>query len=331
MATVTADEDLKESAEARFVIWDAPTVKVEAPSTADSKLRGVVEKLARKDGARWKIDEDAKAKLEELGPKQVETLLPMFADKSADVRRGAAYHLLPFAASSDDLAQGYAGLLDDEDAAVRGIALGAMGQVKLNQRATAAEQIAAVLARTGDDDGQQRATAARLLSDLGKLASPMLPQLTKAASSDASPKVRSASLLAIAKIAEPAKGVKIFVASLDDQDPAVRLVAAQRLRELGRDAAPAADQLGKLLESSDEKLRKAAAEGLVRIGSTSVPILTAALESKSRDTREVAALALGKMGPVARPALSALKKLLKDSDAQVKEQAQIAIAAIESM
>jgi HEAT repeat protein len=254
----------------------------------------------------------------------------MFTDKSPDVRRGAAYQLLPFAASSDDLAQGYADLLDDEDATVRGIALGAMGQMKLNQRAVGAEQIAAVLARTSDDE-QQRATAARLLSDLGKLAVPMLPELTKAASQDASAKVRSASLLAISRIAQPAEAVEILVKSLDDQDAAVRLVAVQRLRELGRDAAPAAEALGKLLESKDEKVRKTAAEALVRIGSPSLPLLTAALESKSRDTREVAALALGKMGAVAKPALSALRKLLKDSDAKVKQQAQLAILEIESM
>jgi HEAT repeat protein len=318
---------------------EMPT-KVETPSntkpsteppttTVDPELRRNVEKLARKEAGKWKIDEAAQEKLDELGPTAVDRLLPMFADKSADVRRGAAYQLLRQAASRDDLATAYTKLLDDSDSAIRGIALSAIGQFKPHQRAAAAPALAKVLATTQDDE-QQRATAARILGDVGHEAIDLLPQLSAAAASDASVKVRSSALLAISRIAEPQQSAPVFIKSLSDADTAVRLMAVQRLRELGRDAAPALDDLAKLLDSKDEKIRRTAGETLVRIGSPSVQVFTAALDSSSRDAREIAVMALSKMGPLAKPALPALKKRLKDSDAKIKELARQAIVEIET-
>jgi HEAT repeat protein len=305
--------------------------KVEPPPkpSGDPGLRGLVEKLARKEAGRWKIDEKAQAELEKLGPQTVDQVMPLLDDASTDVRRGAAYHLLPLAASRDDLAQAFAGLLDDPDATIRGIALSAVGQFKSDQKVSAAPAIAKVLARTADDE-QQRATAARLLGAVGRGAMSLLPQLSAAAASDASPKVRSSALLAISRVAEPAAVVDVMIKALGDQDQGVRLMAVQRLRELGRDAAPALDDLAKLLADKDERIRRTAGEALVRIGSKSVPALTAALESESRDAREIAIVALGAMGPLAKPALPALKKRLTDSDPKVKELAKITVLQIES-
>ena len=304
-------------------------VEPQPKPSGDPGLRGLVEKLARKEAGKWKIDEKAQAELEKLGPQAVDQLLPLLDDESTDVRRGAAFHLLPLAASRDDLAQAFAGLLDDPDATNRGIALSAVGQFKAAQKVSAAPAIAQVLARKGDDE-QQRATAARLLGDVGHEAAELLPQLSAAAASDASAKVRSSALLAISHVAEPAAAVEVMIKALGDQDHGVRLMAVQRLRELGRASEPALDDLAKLLADKDERIRRAAGETLVRIGGKSVPALTAALESSSRDAREVAVVALGKMGPLAKPALPALRKRLKDSDPKVKELAKITVLEIEA-
>jgi HEAT repeat protein len=314
--------------------------KVETPSSTKPstdpprlgdtpELRRDVEKLARKEAGKWKIDETAQEKLDELGPTAVDKLLPMFTDKLADVRRGAAYQLLRQAASRDDLATAYTKLLDDSDTAIRGIALSAIGQFKPHQRAAAAPALAKVLADKQDED-QQRATAARILGDVGPEAADLLPQLSASAASDPSAKVRSSALLAISRIAEAQGSVPVFVKSLSDSDAAVRLMAIQRLRELGRDAAPALQDLAKLLDSQDEKIRRTAGETLVRIGAPSVPVFTAALDSSSRNAREIAMIGLSKMGPLAKSALPALKKRLKDSDAKIKDLARTAIIEIES-
>lgn len=304
--------------------------KVEPPrqKSGSADVRSLLARLAVKEGGKWQIDAEAQEQLAKLGPKAIDQVMPLLSDESADVRRGAAYHLLPLAASRDDLAEAYARLLDDSDATVRGIALSAMGQLKPAQKAAAAASIAQVLARTSDDE-QQRAAAARLLGDLRQEAAGMLPQLSSTVANDPSPKVRSSALLAISRIAEPAAAVETFVKSLGDQDVGVRLMAVQRLRELGPQAAPAVQELAKLLDHRDERIRRTAGESLVRIGSKSVPLLTAALESDSRDAREIAVLALGSMGPLAKPALPALKKRLSDSDPKVKEMAKTVVLQLE--
>lgn len=304
-------------------------VESQPKPSADAGIRGLAQRLARKEGGKWIIDEQAKAALEKLGPQGVDQLLPLMHDESVDVRRGAAYHLLPLAASRDELALAFAGLLDDADATIRGIALSAVGQFKPGQKAAAAPALAQVLSRSDADD-QQRGTAARLLGDLGGEAQSLLPQLSQAATSDASPKVRSSALLAISRVAEPAAAVETMTKALGDRDQGVRLMAVQRLRESGRAAEPALGDLAKLLEDKDEKIRRTAGEALVRIGGKSVPALTAALGSKSRDAREVALTALSKMGPLAKPALPAMRKLLNDNDLNVKELAKRTVLEIES-
>jgi HEAT repeat protein len=308
---------------------ESTSTQAEPKPSGDWGVRGLVQKLARKEGSKWTIDEKAKAELEKLGPQAVDQLLPLMDDESADVRRGAAYQLLPLAASRDELAQAFAKLLDDSDPTIRGIGLSAVGQFKPAQKAAAAPALAKVLHRT-DADEQQRAAAARLLGDLGAEAAALLPQLSKAAGDDASAKVRSSALLALSRIAEPAATVEAATKALGDQDQGVRLMAVQRLRELGRAAEPALDDLAKLLEDKDEKTRRTAGEALVRIGGKSLPALTAALDSSSRDAREVALTALGKMGPLAKPALPAVRKRLSDSDPIVKELAKRTVREIES-
>lgn len=320
-----AETPAKPDVETRPVKEPQPMLK----PTVDDGLRSLVQKLARKDGSKWTIDEQAQQELEKQGPGAVDKLLPLMADESADVRRGAAYHLLPLAASRDDLAQVFVGLLDDGDTTIRGIALSAVGRLKSSQKAEAASALAKMLARIDADD-QQRSTAARLLGDLGQQAASLLSQLEKTAAADVSPKVRSSALLAISRISDPAQTVATMTKAVEDKDSSVRLMAVQRLRELGRDAEPALQPLAKLLEEKDERIRKTAGEALVRIGSRSVPALTAALESSSRDTREVALTALGKMGPLAKPALTAIRKRLSDSDPKVKELAKRTVLEIEA-
>jgi len=315
-------------------VVNPPPVEAPFKPADDGSLRSLVARLARKEGSAWKIDEDVAKRLDELGPDATDQLLPLLEDSSADVRRGAAYHLLRlFDTSRDDMVSAYTRLLADEDRTIRGIALSAfsttMPRLRPQQKSAIAPELALVLGREGEEE-QHRAAAARLLGDIGKEATSLMPQLSAAASDDASPKVRGACLTAISRIGDPTVTVPVFQKGLKDSDASVRAVALTRLRALGRDAAPAVDELAKLLEDREEKTRLGAAEALVRIGSKSVPALEARLESKSPDTRYIAVYALGKMGPLASPALPSLKKRLSDSDPKVKELASGVVAQLES-
>jgi HEAT repeat protein len=305
-----------------------------SPGASDAQvpasIRKAAAKLARKEGTVWKVDDAAREELESLGPEGSQQLVLLLRDSSAEVRRGAAYFLLGrFDANNDELAAGFTQLLTDADRTNRSIALAALPRFKPAQKGAAAPQLAKLIELSADDD-QQRTTAVRLIGEIGSDAAPRVAQLEQVAADDPSSKVRAAALMAIAQLAPPAEAVAVFQKSLADRDPAVRSMALLRLRALGRDAAPAVDDLGKLLESDDAKTRNSAAEALVRIGSKSLPTLEARLESSAPRVREAALYALGKMGQVARPALPALKKRLSDSDPQVKKLAEAVVARIEN-
>ena len=70
------------------------------------------------------------------------------------------------------------------------------------------------------------------------------------------------------------------------------------------------DDLAKGLENSSESIRQAAADKLIKMGSSALPILTSALKMKDkRDTQRTAVLALAEIGILAEPVLSELRTL----------------------
>jgi HEAT repeat protein len=320
----------KHVAPAASDVPSSPPPRVERPPIqVDEAVRRAAGELARRDGTRWQVDEAAKGQLDALGPNGIDQLAELFGDSSADVRRGAAYYLLGrFDAGHQPTVEGFTRLIADDDRTIRSIALSAMPKFRPPQRIEAAPALARLLAQA-DADEQQRATAARVIGELGSEARGHLPQLAEAASRDESPRVRSAALLAVSQVAPAEEAVDVFRQALADREASVRSAALQRLRSLGRDAAPAVEDLAKLLDDNDERTRTVAAETLVRIGSPSVAALEAALESPQPRTRELAVFSLGKMGVVAQPALPKLRERLKDPDPAVKKLAEAVVGHLE--
>jgi HEAT repeat protein len=156
---------------------------------------------------------------------------------------------------------------------------------------------------------ENRAGIARLLGRLKKDAQEAEEPLAQAARSDKQARVRAACLVALWQIASPEANLPRFRAGLQDADASVRVVAAARLREMGPDAAAAAESLARSLEDGDERVREAAAEALIRIGEPAVKDLIRELSVESAAARRWAVFALAKLGPVAKPALADLEKV----------------------
>ena len=110
-----------------------------------------------------------------------------------------------------------------------------------------------------------------------------------------------------------------WLQQLRQPDPAKRIDAMQRLRQVGPQAAPATGALVALL--ADEKLGREARLTLARIGEPAVPALIAALKSDDDGVRWWAAQALEEIGPAAKAAIPALIASFEDPAHPVKNSA----------
>ena len=258
-------------------------------------------------------------------------MLGLMKNPAAQVRRGAAFYLIErFDASNAEIVSAFTAALADEDATVRHIALSIVPRFPPTAVLGAAPQLATML--RGEREGKaNRAAIARLLGGLEVDARPLLPELVRAAQEDPEAVVRSACLMAIARVAEPATAAAVCRQSLkQDTDANVRGTAAARLGRVGPAAATAVGELANALADKAPAVCEKALEALQQIGAPAVPALTEKLMAHDPQVRRRAVLGLGAIGPPAKPALDVLKKLLADPDQDVKQLAAVAIQHIES-
>lgn len=273
----------------------------------------------------------ASQKLDERGAESVSHILRLMSDPAAQVRRGAAFYLIErFDASNSEIVSAFTAALADEDATVRHIALSIVPRFPPTAVLGAAPQLATML--RGEREGKaNRAAIARLLGGLEVDARPLLPELVCTAKEDHEAVVRSACLMAIARVAEPAAAAAAFRHSLtQDTDANVRGTAAARLGRVGPAAATAVGELADALADKAPAVCEKALEALQQIGAPAVPALIEKLVAHDPQVRRRAVLGLGAIGLPAKPALDALKKLLADPDQDVKQLADMAIRRIES-
>ncbi len=301
----------------------------EPPKHVSDEFRALVARVVEKSpqGA-WRINEVAALEIEKLGDGAQADLIALMSDPKAEVRRGAAYYLLAnFQPEDEKQVAGYSALLEDAEPFLRGLGLQAVRRMAKTDQAAAVPRLAKMLVAKQEPSPDNRAALARLLGSFKQDAAPALAALTSGAQGDESPKVRGAYLVAISQIASPKEALPAFRQGLSDQDASVRLVAAARLRQLGKDAAPAADELAQGLEDADPRVRESAAEALAGLGSAAVEPICQHVDSKTAHTRQLAIACLGKLGPAAKSALPLVEKHLTDSDSEVKTVAE-AVARI---
>lgn len=300
---------------------------VELPKQVADDLRTLAARLVEKSPqGSWRINESAALELEKLGDSAQSDLVALLGDTRAEARRGAAFYLLAkFNPSDAKQVAGYSGLLDDKEPFLRSLGLQAVRKMQKTDQAAAVPRLSKMLATEQEPSADNRAALARVLGSLKQDAAPALEALTTGAKADESPKVRGAYLVAISQIASPEQALPAFRQGLADPDATVRLVAAARLRQLGIDAAPAAEDLAQALEDADPSVREAAAEALVKVGAAAVEPLSQHVDSKNASTRQLAIACLGKLGPAAKSALPQVEKHLADEDPEVKKIAEAVV------
>jgi RNA polymerase sigma-70 factor (ECF subfamily) len=193
--------------------------------------------------------------------------------------------------------------LKDRDPAYRVTAVTALGAIA-EEDPKLIPAIAGVLKNRYNDE---RAAAAKALSDLGPAAGPAVPQLVEALRTEdcgyVGDWVREA-LIQIGPAAVPA-----LVKALQDSDKERRVLVVWALAGGGAAAAP---PLTEALRDEASEVRARAAESLGSLGlkgKAAVPALVEALNDPDREVRYKVADALGSIGPDAKEALPALNRV----------------------
>ncbi len=307
----------------------APASPVADPLLA--RLRDLLSRYLENDGqGGWRKDEKAATELEKLTTEETSQLWPLLKDQDVNVRRGAAVFLLGiFDPASSEQVAALAALLSDSDSMVRSRGLDAVRQFSAADKIATLPRLDALLDSTREDRVENRAAAARLhiTTYPGRGGIPG-PALSKAATTDPAPNVRSAARLALEHTGNPGDGLMMLTEGLGDTDPSVRLVVAARLRQLGPGAAFVSPRLAAALADTDSRIAEAVAEALIRIGAPAVEPLADQLSSPSVSARKLAIACLIKIGPAAKPAASRIEKCKSDSDPEVRKLAEAALARI---
>lgn len=202
------------------------------------------------------------------------------------------------------------------------LALGAMKEAAL----PVVPQIAAAL---GDEDARTAATF--VLGELGSIPADAQKTIRSSAKSE-DRFLSTVSLWALARVHPEdidlrRQATVQLVARLKDEDPQVRVVAAQALAAL-----PPAPEITlpiweKAMKDADATTVRYALNALASLGAPAVPRLVDVLE-KHKGLRVEAAYTLGQMGPTAAAATDALAKLVADEDLNVATEAIIALGKI---
>jgi HEAT repeat protein len=293
-------------------------------------IRDFARKLLESDGhGGWQKNEKAATELERLSAEQVQALWPLLRDDDVEVRRGAAVFLLPlFDPGNREQAAVFTTLLDDRDRMVRARAIDAVRQFSKPDQLSTLPKLIPLLDAEHEDRPENRAAVARLCGSLKRAAEPATAALASAARYDPDAKVRAAALAAAVSVATTAPVMQALRQGLTDSEPAVRLVAASRLRQLGATATSLAPDLAKTLSDADQDVAENAAEALIAIGTPAVESLAAQLSAGNPSAKKLALAAMATLGPVAKSALPAIEKCRQDTDPQVRQLAEAALKRV---
>ncbi len=114
-----------------------------------------------------------------------------------------------------------------------------------------------------------------------------------------------------------------LVEALRSDHASSRIYAARALGELGAEASPACEELGRAVRSDDGHLRLVAAEALAKIGPDAVPTLIAILDDPAELAQQAAIRALGLIGPDAEQAIPLLDERFCSATAALTSHAAL--------
>jgi HEAT repeat protein len=190
-----------------------------------------------------------------------------------------------------------------------------------------------LLKQARDPDPRVRLAGVEFLEMLGDGAAPAAPLLAQSLE-DTSPFVRWAAARVLSQVApqEAAVAVPALAKRMSDPDLDVRLAAAYALLRYGRAAEAAVPALAKAARVGDVEARVAAmqalAEAVGKDGKDAALALGAELGHPDARVRRAAAQALVRLGDQAAPARPALRRALNDSDDDVRRSAGEALLSL---
>ncbi|MFQ3593634.1 MAG: HEAT repeat domain-containing protein, partial [Gemmataceae bacterium] len=133
----------------------------------------------------------------------------------------------------------------------------------------------------------------------------------------------------ILSVRHPMRATTALLTLLREGSARLRLEATQLLALPGLDARPAVEPLLASLASEDKLLRRAAAEALGAIGPEMLPRLRTLLDSSDPRVREAAARAVARIGIPARALAGKLLERLREGEAAERIQAALAYWRVE--
>ncbi|MEX2216561.1 MAG: HEAT repeat domain-containing protein [Phycisphaeraceae bacterium] len=270
----------------------------------------------------------------------VPALTEALNDEFPAVRAGVAQTLGNIGTAARDAEPALKTLLDDKDTEVRVSAILALGQV------TGSPAPQPMVLALRDESLRVRDVAAQLLVKLGQPAIEHLKPAVK--DKDLAVRVLAAQVLGKIKHVE---AVPILITAMEDEDRGVRDSAILALAETGEPAIPAlgqllkhedwqkrwaaayalnvigtiktAEQLVRVLNDEDERVREQAVTAMARIGKDAIDALAGAAGDKEAGLRQSAITALGAMER--EETIPILHNALKDQDPFVREAAVAAL------
>ncbi len=172
---------------------------------------------------------------------------------------------------------------------------------------------------------QIRVAAANALAGLGAEAAPAVPNLALLLR-DPDPKVREAGSQALGEMGDAA--VPRLIEALKDRDANVKIAVIITIDGLGLGARPAIPALGEAIKDTNAVVRRLALIALSKMGEMAletVPLMVEALRDKDTNVKNAAAFALVSLG---RDALPEFRKLLKDTNANLRLMAVQALSRL---
>lgn len=274
----------------------------------------------------------------------VPALRAVLADPSPSVRAGAAESLGALGPDAAGAVEDLIRLFADPEHTVREVAVRAAGLIGPD----AAAAVPGLLERLDDPAhrwtvvealGQIGAASARAVArviaifaaedapppagtpapdSLAAIGAPAARPLVEALA-HSSPKARELAELALGKMGAPA--VTTVVQALKAREPALRLALVRILGTIGERSDEVVAPLVDALSDPDAAVRMAAGAGLAKTGEPAVGALRKLLKGSNADLRNLAAQTLGVMGPKAKAAIPDLESALGAEPALVDSAA----------
>ncbi len=267
--------------------------------------------------------------LTQIGAAAVPALGKALKDPDQSVRLQAARVLGNLGPAAREALPDLVDALSGANGPVRALAARAVGRIGAPARPT----VPHLLVLLKDPDQRAREAAVRALIRIGPVAvENVVPALAKAVQNDDDAAVRRLAAGALGEYGPDAKGaVTALTHALDDEEPDVKIAAAIVLGLIGPDAKPANTKLRGLVKDRNIAVALAAASALSVTdpkNPDALQALQSALTNREPFVRLMACNILAAMGPEARSAAPALERLLKDSSPDVRLAAAEALVRI---